>query len=160
MASFSDLNLKVTNLSAKAIDELVEYAIKCKKNEYLKYFNQCLFVILFVTIHFFSNLVGYDNLGLAIEYEFPAAKKNPDSNKNKKEPRSQAVIPCAKKYELPVHLATRLKNCSRHINIYSRITIRIKQEDINTHLHHLVVSSFAFQYYNFSRYVTAKLILE
>ena len=34
MCSFSDLNLNVTNLNEKSIDQLVEQAIKCKIDHY------------------------------------------------------------------------------------------------------------------------------
>ena len=30
MSTFSDLNLNITNLSDKSVDQLVEHAIKCK----------------------------------------------------------------------------------------------------------------------------------
>lgn len=110
MVSFSDLNLNITNLSDKSIDDLVEHSIR----------------------------LGYDNIGLAIDYEFPS-KKQDESSSNQKNKRavSQVLLPKPIQYSLPAKLEARLKSCSRKIQILSRINVRIKPEDINTHMHHL-----------------------
>lgn len=79
--------------------------------------------------------VGYDTLGLTVEYEFPEVASK---GEKKKEPKQAISIPFAKPYKLPDHLQSRLDSCSRKIKIYSRITIKIKPTDINTHLQHLV----------------------
>lgn len=113
MTTFSDLNLNVTNLPERAIDQLVEQAIK----------------------------LGYDNLGLAVEFEFPSVVNNKLGDGKKKEPKAQINIPMAKVYKLPGHLQARLEAVSRRIKIYSRITIRIKPSDIKNYLHHLVIAS-------------------
>ena len=89
--------------------------------------------------------VGYDNLALAVDYEFPSStsQNKPEqqgNKKNKKDGSNKPVIniPLAKSYKLPQALQDRLNSCSRKIKIYSRITVKIKPGDINTCLHHLV----------------------
>lgn len=79
--------------------------------------------------------VGYDNLGLSIDFEFPAVATNEAKNKKAK---AQITIPTPTEYKLPAKLENRLKSCGRKVNIYSRINIKIKPVDINTYLHHLV----------------------
>lgn len=104
MPGFSELNLNITNLQPKAVDQLVEHAIK----------------------------LGYDNLGLATNFEFP------ESNKNKqKADRTKVVIPAPKAYKLPLKFEERLKSMGRVIKIYSRINVRVQPTDINTNLQHL-----------------------
>lgn len=106
MPGFSDLNLNVSNLTPKAIDHLVEYAIR----------------------------LGYDNLGLAIDYEFPTTDTN---NKHKKAEKQKIIVPSPNVYDLPHKLKARLKNTGRNIKIYNRINIKVKSVDINTNLQHL-----------------------
>ena len=88
-------------------------------------------------ISFINFQVGYDNLGLAIDYEFPIPDAT-NRSKNKAD-RFKISIPQPKTYTVPNSLATRLKNSGRNIKIYNRINIRIKPSDINTHLQHLVI---------------------
>jgi predicted DNA-binding protein len=82
--------------------------------------------------------VGYDNLGLAVDYEFPQIQKGDTSKQSKKDLKPQATIPNATVYNLPEKLEQRLKILSRKVKIFSRINIKIKPADINTYLHHLV----------------------
>ena len=91
-----------------------------------------------------SYLVGYDNLGLAIDFEFPElADSNKTANqKGKKTQKAQVVIPTPIKYQLPSKTEDLLKACGRKVNVYSRINIKIKPTDINNYLHHLVNACF------------------
>jgi hypothetical protein len=84
--------------------------------------------------------VGYDNLGLAIDYEFPELNDSSKASnqKGKKAQKAQVVIPTPIKYQLPSKTEDLLKACDRKVNIYSRINIKIKPTDINNYLHHLV----------------------
>lgn len=83
-------------------------------------------------------LVGYNEIALAIDFEFPpAGPKNKEQKK--KENKPQIVIPAPKNYAIPPKLANRLDIFSRKIKVYSRINIKIKPGDINTYLHHLVI---------------------
>lgn len=134
MPGFCDLNLNVSNLPPKSIDQLVEYAIKCKL--LLRGFS-----IDLIVSHLSKTLkVGYDNLGLAIDYEFPS-EDSTNRFKNKAD-RSKITIPPPTNYTIPLSLATRLKNAGRNIKIFNRINIRIKPSDINTYLQHLVIRKY------------------
>ncbi|CAF0907312.1 unnamed protein product [Brachionus calyciflorus] len=106
---FSDLNLNVTNLNDNLIDQLVENAIK----------------------------LGYDNLALSIDFEFPNVASIKSKDQKKKESKPQLNIPTPKAYKLPPKIADRLNLLSKKINLFSRINIKIKPNDINTYLHHL-----------------------
>ena len=75
-------------------------------------------------------LVGYDNLGLSIDFEFPLIEKS--------KAKGKIVIPTCSTYELPAKLAARLKSVGRKIKILNRINVKIKPADINTCLQHLV----------------------
>lgn len=128
---FSDLNLNVTNLPKKSIDQLVEHAIMCKTTTVLAFFE---LLNLYLRCYF---KVGYENLGLAIDFEFPVVVKELGPKSGKKEQKPQITVPSAVPYEMPDKLKHRLKLLSRKINIYTRINIKIKSADINTYLHHL-----------------------
>jgi hypothetical protein len=45
MSGFCDLNLNITNLPEKAIDQLVEYSLKCKKSVFVH--SKIIFLINF-----------------------------------------------------------------------------------------------------------------
>lgn len=95
-------------------------------------------------------------MALAIDFEFPQAithvqtaasggekggKKGANSGKKNQAKSSEKLvsIPNAKPYKLPKYLQDRLDSCARRVKIYSRLTVKIRPTDINTHLHHLVI---------------------
>ena len=120
MSGFSDLNLNISSIAPKAVDQLVEHAIKCKIH----------WVFDFGTLFKKLILVGYDNLGLSIDFEFPLIEKS--------KAKGKIVIPACSSYQLPAKLAARLKSAGRKIKIFNRINVKIKPADINTCLQHLV----------------------
>lgn len=84
---------------------------------------------------FYFDKVGYDAIGLAVDFEFP----NVSETKPKKADKSRIQFPAPMKYELPPKLSSLLSTYGRKIQIFTRINIKIKQADISTHLHHLVL---------------------
>lgn len=77
-------------------------------------------------------------MALSVDFEFPAAGSKTNEQK-KKENRQLVVVPPPKNYKIQQKLANRLDIFCRKIKVYSRINIKIKPNDINTYLHHLVI---------------------
>jgi hypothetical protein len=65
---------------------------------------------------------------LATDFEFPT----------KKEKQQQIQFPKRTNFTLSEKFSTKLKRFSRRVKILDRITIKIKDNDLNTFLHHLV----------------------
>lgn len=84
--------------------------------------------------------MGYNEIALAIDFEFPPTGPR-NKEQKKKENKPQIIIPAPKNYKILPKLSNRLDLFSRKIKIYSRINIKIKPTDINTYLHHLVINS-------------------
>ncbi len=116
----------------------------------------------------FYSIVGYDVIALTLDFEFPstAAAENAKSKKSEKKAvaaaGSKIQFPAPINYELPLRLEPILKAHGRRIKIYNRINIKIKQSDINSHLHHLVnietrrskTSKFKSKFYSSKFYLT------
>jgi hypothetical protein len=83
---------------------------------------------LFVRLSCLWTQVGYNNLALATDFEFPA----------KKEKQQQIQFPKRSGFQLSAKLNEKLRRLSRKIKVLDRITIKIKDNDLNTFLHHLV----------------------
>ncbi len=121
MCEFSDLNLNITHLTQNEINSLVEFAI-----ERWFWFHRfsCFLHCYFYFYDYFQ--VGYNNLALAIDFEFPAKKEK------------QIQFPNKSGFILAHKFSEKLKRHSRQIKILDRVTIKIKDTDLNTYLHHLV----------------------
>jgi len=89
-------------------------------------------------LNFLFLKVGYDHLGLAIDYEFPDKPAVTDQKNKKNENKYKVFIPEPVVLKLNSKLEKRLQSAGRQVKIYSRINIKIKPADINSHLHHLV----------------------
>ena len=85
--------------------------------------------------------VGYDNLALTVNFEFPSAPVGDAKGKKggaAAADKGRIVLPEATKYELPAKLDSLLKIYGRKVNIYSRLNIKVKHVDLNSRMHHLV----------------------
>jgi hypothetical protein len=103
--------------------------------------------------YLFLFIVGYNNLGLSVDFSFGSSSSDSASNeatpnakkKNKGGGKgSQLKIPVPIDYKLPDKLINKIGD--RKIKILTRINIRIEQQDINKNLHHLknniIINSF------------------
>ena len=79
--------------------------------------------------------VGYDNLALAVDYEFPKAQQLDDKKtkgkgggggggkKQQQEKAAKVTVPEPLVYQMPAPIQGRIKNAGRKVHIYTMINI-------------------------------------